>query len=88
MDLSAWVTVMEENAPRDLTCELNIKREIRKRGRFYTDKLNFIDRKLMKFFGVIFEEDDLIKELVRGFDGVKKENLEELLEHVKGIEAR
>ena len=88
MDLSAWVTVMEENVERDLTCELSIKREIRKRVRFYTDKLNFIDRNLMKFFGMIFKEDDLMKELVRGFDEVRKENLQGLLEHVRGIETR
>ena len=88
MDLSAWVTVMEENVVYGLAYELNIKREIRKRGRFYSDKLNFIDRNLMKFFGVIFKEDDLIKELVRGLDEVRKENLQELLEHVRGIEAR
>ena len=40
----------------------------------------------MKLFGRIFKEDDLMKDLVRGFDGVKKENLKELLEHVSGIE--
>ena len=57
-------------------------------GRFYTDKLNFIDRNLMKFFGMIFKEDDLMKELVRGFDEVRKENLQGLLEHVRGIETR
>ena len=88
MDVSVWVTVMEENVVYGLAYELNIKREIRKRGRFYSDKLNFIDRNLMKFFGVIFKEDDLIKELVRGLDEVRKENLQELLEHVRGIEAR
>ena len=57
-------------------------------GRFYTDKLNFVDRNMIKFASRMFKNDDLMKDLIRGFDEVKRENLKELLEHVRGLEAR
>ena len=51
-------------------------------GRFDTDKLNFIDGVLMRVASRMFSKDPLMKEMVKGINGVRKENLRDLMDHI------
>ena len=52
-------------------------------GRFSIDGLNLVDGSMMKIASRMFRSDELMKEMVRGIDEVKRENLERLLENIR-----
>jgi menaquinone-dependent protoporphyrinogen IX oxidase len=51
-------------------------------GRFETDNLNIIDRSIMRVASRMFSKDPLMKEMIKGIDGVRKENLRDLMNHI------
>lgn len=52
-------------------------------GRFNKEELNFLDRKMIGAASKLFKDDELVKELTAGIDGLRKENLNDLLNEVR-----
>lgn len=55
------------------------------RGRFRKEDQNFMLRGMLKFASKFEKEGDLSNNMLVGIDEVKKENLEEMLQHISSI---
>lgn len=55
-------------------------------GRVDPKKLNIVDGMMMKLASKLFRNDPLVKEMTRGIDGVRREALEIVIEHIRSLE--
>jgi len=75
-------TYMGSSLPEDMRDKITFYSY---QGRFRQEDQNFMMKGMLKFAAKFDKEDDLAQNMVKGVDGVKRENLDEMLEYISSI---